>query len=88
MNHNQSTSYMSNINPLEQSVRDRLESYFTDLGDSEPRDMLAMVISCVERPVLQVALEKSNGNQSKAAAMLGITRSTLRKKLLAHDLQP
>ena len=88
MNHNQSTSIMSNINPLEQSVRDRLERYFTDLGDSEPRDMLAMVISCVERPVLQVALEKSNGNQSKAAAMLGITRSTLRKKLLAHDLQP
>jgi len=79
---------MSNINPLEQSVRERLERYFTDLGDSEPRDMLAMVISCVERPVLQVALEKSNGNQSKAAAMLGITRSTLRKKLLAHDLQP
>ncbi|MGP1614870.1 MAG: helix-turn-helix domain-containing protein [Pollutimonas bauzanensis] len=79
---------MSNTNPLEQSVRDRLERYFTDLGDSEPRDMLAMVINCVERPVLQVALEKSHGNQSKAAEMLGITRSTLRKKLLAHNLQP
>lgn len=86
---NQSTTYiMSNDNPLEQSVRERLERYFTDLGDAEPRDMLAMVISCVERPVLQVALEKANGNQSKAAAMLGITRSTLRKKLIAHDLQP
>lgn len=89
MNRNLSTTnIMSNHNPLEQSVRERLERYFTDLGDSEPRDMLAMVITCVERPVLQVALEKANGNQSKAAAMLGITRSTLRKKLLAHDLQP
>jgi len=48
--------------------------------------MLAMVIRCVERPVLQVALEQSNGNQSKAAEMLGITRSTLRKKLLAYKL--
>ncbi|MBP6622378.1 MAG: Fis family transcriptional regulator, partial [Alcaligenes sp.] len=54
----------------------------------EPRDLLSMVISCVERPVLQVALEKSAGNQSKAAEMLGITRSTLRKKLSAHNLQP
>jgi Fis family transcriptional regulator, factor for inversion stimulation protein len=79
---------MSNTNPLEQSVRDRLERYFADLGESEPRDVLAMVISCVERPVLQVALEKTNGNQSKAAEMLGVTRSTLRKKLLAHNLQP
>jgi Fis family transcriptional regulator len=79
---------MSKTNPLEQSVRDQLERYFTDLGDSEPRDMLAMVISCVERPVLQVALEQSKGNQSKAAEMLGITRSTLRKKLVAHNLQP
>lgn len=79
---------MSKTTPLEQSVRDRLERYFTDLGDSEPHDMLAMVVSCVERPVLQVALEKSHGNQSKAAEMLGITRSTLRKKLLAHNLQP
>ncbi len=79
---------MSKTNPLEQSVRDQLERYFTDLGDSEPRDMLAMVISCVERPVLQIALEQSKGNQSKAAEMLGITRSTLRKKLVAHNLQP
>ncbi|MCQ9617110.1 Fis family transcriptional regulator [Paenalcaligenes niemegkensis] len=79
---------MSNINPLEQSVRDRLERYFADLGESEPRDMLAMVISCVERPVLEVALERTQGNQSKAAEMLGITRSTLRKKLQSHNIQP
>jgi Fis family transcriptional regulator len=79
---------MSKTNPLEQAVRDRLERYFTDLGDSQPHDMLAMVISCVERPVLLVALEKARGNQSKAAEMLGITRSTLRKKLLAHNIQP
>lgn len=79
---------MHNSNPLEQSVRDSLERYFADLGDSQPRDILAMVISYVERPVLQIALEKTNGNQSKAAEMLGITRSTLRKKLLAHQIQP
>lgn len=79
---------MSNINPLEQSVRDSLERYFADLGDSEPRDLLSMVINYVERPVLELALEKTNGNQSKAAEMLGITRSTLRKKLLAHHIQP
>ena len=79
---------MSHTNPLEQCVRDSLERYFSDLGESAPHDMLSMVITCVERPVLLVALEKSHGNQSRAAEMLGITRSTLRKKLLAHNIQP
>lgn len=79
---------MSYPNPIEQCVREHLERYFADLGDSVPHDILAMVITCVERPVLQIALEKTHGNQSKAAEILGITRSTLRKKLNTHDLQP
>ncbi|MGE4368498.1 MAG: helix-turn-helix domain-containing protein [Burkholderiaceae bacterium] len=79
---------MTHITPLEQCVREQLERYLHDLGDSEPRDMLAMVITCVERPVLQLALEQAAGNQSKAAEMLGITRATLRKKLQSHGLQP
>lgn len=79
---------MSNSNPLEQAVRDSLERYFADLGDSPARNLFAMVMNYVERPVLEIALEKTNGNQSKAAEMLGITRSTLRKKLLAHHIQP
>ena len=69
-------------------MREQLERYLSDLGDSQPHDMLSMVVTCVEKPVLQIALERSNGNQSRAAEMLGITRSTLRKKLVAHGLQP
>ena len=45
-----------------------------------------MVIQCVEKPLLEVAMSRAAGNQSRAADMLGITRSTLRKKLVAYDL--
>jgi Fis family transcriptional regulator len=45
-----------------------------------------MVNLCVERAVLQVALERTEGNQTRAADMLGITRGTLRKKLQVHQL--
>jgi Fis family transcriptional regulator len=71
--------------PLEQAVRDQLERYFVDLGDSTPHDLLSMVNLCVERTVMQVALERSDGNQTRAADMLGITRGTLRKKLQIHQ---
>ncbi|MER1967807.1 helix-turn-helix domain-containing protein [Castellaniella sp. GW247-6E4] len=72
--------------PLERAVRDQLDRYFEDLGDSEAHNVLSMVTHCVERTVLQVALERTAGNQSRAADMLGITRGTLRKKLQAHGL--
>ncbi|CAM5779787.1 helix-turn-helix domain-containing protein [Castellaniella caeni] len=77
---------MHTTTPLEQAVRDQLDRYFEDLGESAPSDMLAMVNTCVERTVLQVALERTEGNQTRAADMLGITRGTLRKKLQAHQL--
>ncbi len=77
-----------NINtPLEQCVRENLARYLEDLGDAEPRDMLSMVVRCVERPVLLVALEKAQGNQTHAANMLGITRSTLRKKMQQYQIE-
>ncbi|MDO9025099.1 helix-turn-helix domain-containing protein [Zwartia sp.] len=77
---------MKKNNILEDAVRLSLEHYFSDLGDTDPSDMYEMVIRCVERPILQVAMERTNQNQSKAALMLGMTRNTLHKKLLFHKL--
>ena len=77
---------MKKNNILEDSVRVSLEQYLSDLGDTDPSDMYEMVIRCVERPILEVAMERAHQNQSKAAQMLGITRNTLRKKLIFHKL--
>ncbi len=79
---------MKKNNILEESVRLSLEQYFSDLGDTDPSDMYEMVIRCVERPILEVAMERANQNQSKAAQMLGMTRNTLRKKLIFYKLIP
>jgi Fis family transcriptional regulator len=77
---------MKKNNVLEASVRLSLEQYLSDLGDTDPSDMYEMVIRCVERPMLEVAMTRAQQNQSKAAQMLGMTRNTLRKKLLSHQL--
>ena len=77
---------MKKNNILEDSVRVSLEQYLSDLGDTDPSDMYEMVIRCVERPILEVAMDRAHQNQSKAAQMLGMTRNTLRKKLIFHKL--
>ena len=45
-----------------------------------------MVLREVERPLLEVVMQQTNGNQSRAAEVLGINRNTLRKKLKLYQL--
>ena len=71
---------------IEDSVRATLEQYLKDLRGAEPHGMHAMIISVVEKPLLEVVMRHANGNQSKAAEWLGINRNTLRRKLLDHKL--
>jgi Fis family transcriptional regulator len=46
-----------------------------------------MVISCVERPLIEAVLTRVDGNQTHAAQMLGINRNTLRKKMKNHGIK-
>jgi Fis family transcriptional regulator len=63
-------------------IETALEGYFSDLDGHKPcRDLYDMVMSEVEVPLLRTILRFTGGNQSRAAEILGINRSTLRKKL-------
>ncbi len=46
-----------------------------------PSDLHGQVLAEVERPLIQLTLAAAHGNQIKAAAMLGLNRNTLRKKI-------
>lgn len=72
--------------PLGQAVTTALEKYFTELNGEPATDVYDMVISCVERPMLQVVMAQAANNQTVAAQILGINRNTLRKKLADHGL--
>ena len=71
---------------IEDCVRESLETYFRDLRGVEPSAMYDMMQRVVERPLLEVVMKHAAGNQSRAAAWLGINRNTLRRKLLDHRL--
>ena len=46
-----------------------------------------MVIQSVEKPLLLYVMNFAEGNQSKAADILGLNRNTLRKKLKQHKIE-
>ena len=47
------------------------------------KELHAAVVAAVERPLIELVLEQTGGNQLRAADLLGINRNTLRKKLTA-----
>mgnify|MGYP000123095633 CR=1 FL=1 len=71
---------------IEECVRNSLEGYFRDLRGTEPGGMHDMMVRVVEKPLLEVVMQRADQNQSKAAQWLGLNRNTLRKKLLDHKL--
>jgi two-component system nitrogen regulation response regulator GlnG len=72
---------VAEVLPLEEAVRRRLSELLQSDATAAPSDLHAMLISAVERPLIEVVMERAGGNQVKAAEMLGINRNTLRKKI-------
>lgn len=71
---------------LRECVARAVRRYLSDV-DSQPSEGLhALVVGEVEQPLLREVMEWYGGNQSKAAAALGINRATLRKKLQQYGL--
>jgi len=74
----------SRTNP--RSNTNSVRRYLADV-ESEPSEGLhALVLREVESPLLTEVLAWYGGNQSRAAAALGINRATLRKKLQHYGL--
>lgn len=72
--------------PLSDCVRVALDQYFEHLNGHSFNNLHQMVLEEVERPMFERVMHYTGGNQSKAAKLLGISRSTLRKKLAYYDV--
>lgn len=71
---------------LSEHVRGALKDYFSRIDGHSVCALYEMVIAEVERPLVQTVLEQYGHNQSKAAQALGLSRSTLRKKINHYGL--
>ena len=72
--------------PLARAVERHIKQFLAAHRDGlAPSDIYDRVLAEVERPLIQMTLAATRGNQIKAAAMLGLNRNTLRKKI--RDLE-
>ena len=71
---------------LRESAAKSMARYFSDLDGQSTTDLYALVLAEVDPPLLEAVMKYSRHNQSRAAAMLGLNRATLRKKLKQYDL--
>ena len=77
-----------NENEVARYVRKAMDEYFKDLDGEDPScAVYDMVISCIEKPLIETVLHHAEGNQTRAAELLGLNRNTLRKKILAHGIK-
>ena len=72
--------------PLRACVQSALEIYFKDLDGHDAEGVYDMVIGQIEHAMLESVMQHTRSNQTRAAEVLGINRSTLRKKLKLYGL--
>src|SRR5690606_27724228 len=73
---------------LAQSVAMHLRRYFAlHGGDLPPAGLYDRILREIERPLLEIALDATGGNQLRCADLLGINRNTLRKKLTDLNIE-
>ncbi len=72
---------------LSRSVERHLSAYFGGYGDGlPPPGLYHRILRELEYPLIGATLAATNGNQIKAAELLGVNRNTLRKKIRELDI--
>lgn len=71
---------------LRKTVSEVMEGYLEDVAEHCPHNLLELVRTETEIPLLKTVLTHVGGNQSHAAKLLGISRVTLRTKLKKYHL--
>jgi len=72
--------------PLRQNVQESIRRYLEDMGKSQPECLYRTLMAEVEPPLIEEVLRYTQGNQSRTAKILGMTRNTLRTKLHRYDI--
>ena len=74
--------------PADVSLRDYVAELLASAQRGEIADIHARLLDASEREIFSQAIQLAQGNQAKAARWLGVSRLTMREKLLQFGLHP
>jgi DNA-binding protein Fis len=66
---------------LEDWLHQTVEEYVSHMDGKENGGLHELIVGGVEKPLVEIVLKSTGGNQTRAANILGINRNTLRKKI-------
>ena len=74
---------------LEKLVKSKLEVLFQQQKENhvEINGLYNIVLEQVEKPLIELTLNSCQGNQVRAAILLGINRNTLKKKIDTYKIR-
>jgi len=70
------------------SLKDKVLELENFLYNEKKGVLYKTIIETVERPLIERALERTEGNQLKAARILGINRNTIRARIRKLGINP
>lgn len=72
--------------PLRKLVEQSIKNCFLQLNGNKINNLYQLTLAELEKPLLDIVMQHTHGNQSKAALVMGVNRSTLRKKLKKYGM--
>src|SRR5439155_20221191 len=72
----------------QQTLREYVDKMLADAQAGDMQDIHARVVQAAEKELVSRAIELAHGNQAKAARWLGVSRLTMREKLIQFGVHP
>ena len=72
---------MSETKNIKDLINQVLDIYLDTEHGYEPTNLYQIILAEIEKPLLENIMTHTKGNVSRAAHILGLSRTTLRKKL-------
>ena len=72
---------------LEKWLDKSIKQYVGAMDENNNVHLHELIMGGIEKPLVEIVLKETNGNQTQAANILGINRNTLRKKISEYEIK-
>ena len=72
---------------LEKWLDKSIRQYVGEMDEKNNGHLHQLIMGGIEKPLVEIVLKETGGNQTQAANIVGINRNTLRKKIAEYKIK-